>query len=914
METLTYILKSTAILGIFYVIYILVLRRDTFFTANRHYLIGGVLAALLLPFVAFETITYIPAPVVEKLPFIVDNTDAQWEALAPTVTEFTIDWFQVLLVIYSIGVAIMMIRFLFQLWSLQRLINSGTIITKNRFTYIAVSQNVTPFSFFKYIVYNPKLHTREEQEMILAHEQVHASQLHSIDVLITQIALALQWCNPIAWLYKNTIEQNLEYIADSTAAQQVQSYKEYQRTLVKVSSTTYRPALTTNFYHSFIKKRIVMLNKPASQRRNLLKLGLILPALALFMYSFHTKEIIQFEKVQEDTSAFAKAEPANTLNVTIKKNFVLDDFNEITVDLFTKGIVFITNNVTRNENGTIASMQVITHPADGVKQNRYTIVEKTPGEGIEDATLTFDEETLEATITTGIATIDTFKVDETGNINRGKNATGIQNTFGVDATTTAADLDRIENMVAQNYPKSQFRFSDRLFDNSGRLIKFSFQTKFNNESKFSTRFTRDITPPKIWAGYSVQVTPNNEIVVEEKGPKGVSLKISDEIISFLEGGYISPSMSGSTVSGTTNKSNYQDIYRFKITKNTSIEELQALKKMLKEEHNATLEYSNVNFNAQNEITSIQLLFKDANGNSKNYSNSSESPISDIFIYRDADGSTGMGNAGSRAEMDERMVEMKARMQERRSKMEVQSQERREQMQTQIEERKVQMEKKRAERRVYGRAQADKDSNNIKGSGRLYSQEKSKLKLSEYEKLDDSKKPLVVLDGKVIQYDTMNTLDPNHIGHMNILKGEEALVSYGESGKYGAIEITTKSNPKYAKIKKIAPSKNQFTVDASGQKLFLIQSDTGIKSNANFGGVTQAKIDKNSTDRDIDNLRAAFQKDNITVQKTTVSRNAKGEITQITLIMVGTSGNRTSSTFGNKKKPIGTIWLGYTGNQ
>ncbi|RMB60575.1 hypothetical protein EAX61_07065 [Dokdonia sinensis] len=931
METLTYIIKSIAILGIFYVIYMIVLRRDTFFTANRHYLIGGILAAILLPFLEFETITYVPAPVVEELPFINNFDSAQWETMTPAEAQFTIDWFQVLFVIYCIGVSVMITRFFIQLFSLQRLIKSGTVVARNRFTYIAVDQDITPFSFFKYIVYNPQLHSQEDQEMILAHEQVHASQLHSIDVLLTQVALALQWCNPIAWLYKNSIEQNLEYIADSTAAQQAQSHKKYQRTLVKVSSTSYRPALTTNFYHSFIKKRIVMLNKPASQRRNLLKLGLILPALALFMYSFHTKEVVQFEEVDGDNYAFAKpvlsgaevAEtPLNTLNVTIKKDFVLDDFNNVTVDLFTKGIVFTYGEVVRNENGTIASMYVITHPAGSGEQTRHTLKEKVVGKGIEDATLTFDKETLKATVTTQIATVDTFSIDKDGTVNRGKTSTSIQNIFGINSTSTASELDRIEKIVAQKYPESTFRFSNRKFATDGKLQRFAFQTKFTGQSRFFTRFDRNSDLPTDWDGYEIKITPAQEIVVIEKGKIGQSFKIDAEKLVFLDKAVKFPANDTTTPTAIEFDVNMpQDTYRFKITKKTTIEELKALKQMLKEKHNATLDFKNVDFNAQNEITSIQLTFKDANGNSKNYSTSSDSPISDIFIYRDADGRTGMGNASSRAEMEERMVEMKARMEERRTQMEVQSQERREQMQTQIEERKAQMEarmnemkEKRAERRVYGRAQTDKDSNDKIGSKRLFSQEKPKLKLSEFGKLDNSTKPLVILDGEVISYDAMNTLDPDHIGHMNILKGEKALVAYGETAKYGAIEITTKSNPKYATIKKLKPSNNKFAVDVSGQKLFLVQGDTGIKSNANFGGVTQAKIDKDATDQDIDNIKATFQKEGITVQKTTIERNPNGEITQITLLLIGRSGNRTSSTFGNKKDPITTVWLGYTGDQ
>ncbi|SRX76162.1 hypothetical protein [Aequorivita antarctica] len=67
-----------------------------------------------------------------------------------------------------------------------------------------------------------------------------------------------------------------------------------------------------------------------------------------------------------------------------------------------------------------------------------------------------------------------------------------------------------------------------------------------------------------------------------------------------------------------------------ITKKTTLEELQKIKKQMKDE-GLGFDYSNVVYNKKNEIISITIRYKDANNNSGNYSVSSQNPINDIVI-------------------------------------------------------------------------------------------------------------------------------------------------------------------------------------------------------------------------------------------------------------------------------------------
>jgi len=317
MEALfVYLLKSAGILTIFFLAYKFLMQKETFFSLNRHYLLGGIIASLLLPLIVFESYIYVEPEesIIYDIPASIID--------ASTIKESTpFDWNTLLFNIYILGVIMISSQFLIQLYSLHRIVKSGVIKNYNSFKLIEVSENVSPFSFFNYIIYNPKKFSEKELEIILNHEKAHGKQLHSIDILVSQMFVVFQWFNPIVWLYKKTIQQNLEFLADKEAISNIQSKKKYQHTLLKVSVEPYCTSITNNFYNSLIKKRIVMslikkrivmLNQSSSKTRNLWKYALILPALALFLVSFNTKTV---EIVKENKVAINEAPNRNNLEI-----------------------------------------------------------------------------------------------------------------------------------------------------------------------------------------------------------------------------------------------------------------------------------------------------------------------------------------------------------------------------------------------------------------------------------------------------------------------------------------------------------------------------------------------------------------------------------------------------------------------
>src|SRR5690554_7389525 len=128
METLIYILKSTALLSLFFLVYEFLLKRDTFFTLNRYFLIVGVLVAVALPFLTFtktivveESITTVNTLDLNTLNY---NSSTSQAVLMENPSFWTsIDFTQILVYLYFLGIIFFLVKFCISLIKLQRILS-----------------------------------------------------------------------------------------------------------------------------------------------------------------------------------------------------------------------------------------------------------------------------------------------------------------------------------------------------------------------------------------------------------------------------------------------------------------------------------------------------------------------------------------------------------------------------------------------------------------------------------------------------------------------------------------------------------------------------------------------------------------------------------------------------------------------
>ncbi|WP_273275661.1 M56 family metallopeptidase [Maribacter polysiphoniae] len=361
---LIHITKASGILALFYLTYAFFLKQETFYTINRHFLIIGLFSALLLPFVTFTH--YIEIAVTPS------SYSTQGVALTTPEAVSPLDWTTVLFGIYLLGVLFFATKFILQFAFLLKLIQRNTVVRKGKFHHVEINNPVTPFSFFNHIFYNPQPYSKEELSAIIKHEEAHSSQWHSLDILLTEIFTLFLWINPFSWLYRTTVKQNLEFMADACATKKVESIKDYQYTLLKVSGNNLYSPLVNNFYNSLIKKRIVMLNKSRSNKRNILKIGLIFPVLTLFLVSFNTKDV--YVPLKTVTDSTISQTPNQRIEILIDKNTSDKELIQIKKDLLTKGIDFSYTVVHNSKNEIIEiSIDFATTKEKGTKMSSSSI-------------------------------------------------------------------------------------------------------------------------------------------------------------------------------------------------------------------------------------------------------------------------------------------------------------------------------------------------------------------------------------------------------------------------------------------------------------------------------------------------------------------------------------------------------------
>ncbi|TDE53469.1 M56 family metallopeptidase [Flavobacterium sp. GT3P67] len=297
-----YLIKSSGLIALFYLAYYFMLRKETFFTSNRWFLLFGLFTSVVLPLVVYTKIIMVES----------SSKNIDWSRIPITNSienePFEINWYLISGIVYAIGIILFLGKFAFDFYSLNTVLKGKTIQNQADFKFIDTTENIAPFSYFNTIVYNSSLYSDSELENILEHEKVHSDQNHTVDVLISRLFCILFWFNPLVWLYKKAILQNLEFIADSEATKKISDKKAYQFTLLKITTQENCVAITNHFYQSLIKKRIVMLNKNQSNKRNSWKYALVLPALVAFISLFQI-EVIAQEKVKEETNKVQSKHP-----------------------------------------------------------------------------------------------------------------------------------------------------------------------------------------------------------------------------------------------------------------------------------------------------------------------------------------------------------------------------------------------------------------------------------------------------------------------------------------------------------------------------------------------------------------------------------------------------------------------------
>ena len=287
-----YVLQVNVGLLVFYLLYRGLLARDTFLGMRRLYWWAAWVLAFLYPLVELGVWGRTETPLQVVMADYAEAMTVVVSAVAPEEAA-TWSWQDGLALLWAAGASALLLRMLVQLAVVCRLARRGRKVEWHGVRVLAVEGDNVPFSFFRWIFVQPGNHSEGELEEILAHEQAHVCQWHSLDVVVSELLCCLFWFNPAVWLAKRCVRQNLEFLADRAVVHSGFDRKNYQYHLLRLSYGVNIGQIVNNFNVSPLKKRIMMMNKKKSRHAGALKYALLLPVAGLLVLSANAEAVAE---------------------------------------------------------------------------------------------------------------------------------------------------------------------------------------------------------------------------------------------------------------------------------------------------------------------------------------------------------------------------------------------------------------------------------------------------------------------------------------------------------------------------------------------------------------------------------------------------------------------------------------------
>lgn len=313
-----YLIKINVALILLYGFYRLTVSRDTFFGLRRLTLWLIYAVALMVPALNLEYW-------VRDTPTMAGMANVYADTFYPVVVVKAqapgITWIDMLLGIYWAGVAVLSLRLVWQLFSIIRLAVISRKQEVEDITVHLLRGEGSPFSFFRWVFMYPSTLEGKQLHEVMVHECTHVSGLHSLDTLFSELFSIACWFNPFAWLMKQEVRMNLEYLADESVLSDGNARKFYQYHLLGLA---YRqPNESTKIANNFnllpLKKRIKMMNKRRTSEIGKAKYLLFAPLAGVLLMVSNIESVAREigEQIPEVAEVQQKAEQALNTDVAV---------------------------------------------------------------------------------------------------------------------------------------------------------------------------------------------------------------------------------------------------------------------------------------------------------------------------------------------------------------------------------------------------------------------------------------------------------------------------------------------------------------------------------------------------------------------------------------------------------------------
>ncbi len=288
MNAIVYMWQVSACTGIFYAFYYLLLKRLTFFTINRWYLIITLALSFIIPLLTIPVHQeYVPA--MRQVIYTDDIQVAPIAGQLPNLQNATsnaaaIDWMAATKIVYLLAAVVLAVRLLIIIVVFFANVKNKDGTRVGNVHIVRGNKKLTNGSFLNYIFLNDDKLSADEIQQIIEHEMLHIKLFHSADRIMVKIMQVILWFNPFIYLYARSVEENHEFEVDREIGNSSDKNK-YADLLLHLSV-----AGQGMLYHSFskvpLKRRITMLfTKPTNHMKKIIYL-LVLPVVMISCLAF----------------------------------------------------------------------------------------------------------------------------------------------------------------------------------------------------------------------------------------------------------------------------------------------------------------------------------------------------------------------------------------------------------------------------------------------------------------------------------------------------------------------------------------------------------------------------------------------------------------------------------------------------
>ena len=189
---LNYFIEANIALVLFLTAYTLLLRNETDFKIKRYFLLIGIFTSLTFPLLHIQySGTSIPtlSRVIPSyfLPEFTITGDGAAESEVVRVDYIKVGWF-FLQVLYVLGLLFFSAQFIVRLFNLLHTIKNSKTDQIGNLKIVEYAEDQPTFSFFNFIILGQtNFLSVDEKQKIIKHEAVHATQLHSFDILLLNL-------------------------------------------------------------------------------------------------------------------------------------------------------------------------------------------------------------------------------------------------------------------------------------------------------------------------------------------------------------------------------------------------------------------------------------------------------------------------------------------------------------------------------------------------------------------------------------------------------------------------------------------------------------------------------------------------------------------------------------------------------